>query len=307
MEKKENAESTNREVKVENENLKKLKEDHFHHLAISTNMKHFNSIFSDVKFVCFGGSAQRMERLAKRLQIELNLEMPPGFALTNISSGTDRYVLFKAGPVLCVNHGIGVSSAFVVIHEVIKALYYSRAMDVCFFRVGTSGGLGLEPGMVVLTKKAFDSCLRPYLEIPILGEMVKKDSELDTELNTELMSCSYPEDKFKVVIGNTMCSWDFYEGQGRLDGASCSYDESRKIEFLNKAKNQGILNIEMESLCFGALCKQSNIRAAVVCVVYVNRLEGDQIVESQETLAEWQDRPMTLVIRYMKKRLPASK
>lgn len=44
-----------------------------------------------------------MEMLAKRLQIELKLEMPPGFALTNISSGTDRYVLFKAGPVLCVN------------------------------------------------------------------------------------------------------------------------------------------------------------------------------------------------------------
>ena len=36
-------------MKVENENLKKLKEDHFHHLAIGTNMKHFNSIFSDVK------------------------------------------------------------------------------------------------------------------------------------------------------------------------------------------------------------------------------------------------------------------
>lgn len=47
---------------------------------------------------------------------------------------------------------------------------------------------------------------------PILGEMVKKNSELDTELNTKLKSCSYPEDKFEVVIGNTMCSWDFYEG-----------------------------------------------------------------------------------------------
>ena len=44
-----------------------------------------------------------MERLAKRLQNELNLDVPPGFALTNISSAADRYVLFKAGPVLCVN------------------------------------------------------------------------------------------------------------------------------------------------------------------------------------------------------------
>ena len=36
------------------------------------------------------------------------------------------------------------------------------------------------------------------------------------------------------------------------------------MEFLKKARKQGIFNIEMESLCFGALCKQSNIRGMML-------------------------------------------
>jgi uridine phosphorylase len=34
------------------------------------------------------------------------------------------------------------------------------------------------------------------------------------------------------VVGKTMCCDDFYEGQGRLDGAICEYTEQEKLEFL---------------------------------------------------------------------------
>ena len=45
-----------------------------------------------------------------------------------------------------------------------------------------------------------------------------------------------------------MCCDDFYEGQGRLDGALCDYTEADKMEFLERAKEEGVRNIEMESL-----------------------------------------------------------
>ena len=52
----------------------------------------------------------------------------------------------------------------------------------------------------------------------------------------------------KSFIGKTMCCDDFYEGQARLDGAICNYNEADKMKFLDKAHKAGVVNIEMESL-----------------------------------------------------------
>lgn len=49
-------------------------------------------------------------------------------------------------------------------------------------------------------------------------------------------------------------------GQARLDGAFCSYTEKDKQEYLTKAKEAGVHNIEMESSAFAAMCKLSGLR-----------------------------------------------
>ena len=49
-----------------------------------------------------------------------------------------------------------------------------------------------------------------------------------------------------------MTADDFYEGQGRLDGAICDYTEDDKMAFLERAYEKGVRNIEMESLTFAA-------------------------------------------------------
>lgn len=68
-----------------------------------------------------------------------------------------------------------------------------------------------------------------------------------------------------------------FSGQGRLDGAFCDYTEKEKLEFLHKVHNNNILNMEMESLAFAALTHHAGIRAAVICVTLLNRLNGDQV------------------------------
>lgn len=40
-------------------------------------------------------------------------------------------------------HGIGTPSLMVILHEILKLLHYAGAQDVKFFRMGTSGGLGI--------------------------------------------------------------------------------------------------------------------------------------------------------------------
>ena len=66
-------------------------------------------------------------------------------------------------------------------------------------------------------------------------------------------------------------------GQGRIDGAVCQYDLEDKMEFLKKAEEKGIVNIEMECIVLGALCHACNVRCACVCVTLLDRLEGDQV------------------------------
>lgn len=110
-------------------------------------------------------------------------------------------------------------------------LHYAEAQDVKFFRIGTSGGLGLEPGTVVITKTAVNALLEPFSEQVILGKVVRFPTTLDEQLQKQLLECS---GEILTATGNTMCTHDFYEGQGRLDGAdnnerNKNLDESKKI------------------------------------------------------------------------------
>lgn len=49
-------------------------------------------------------------------------------------------------------------------------------------------------------------------------------------------------------------------GQGRLDGAFCSYTEKDKLDYLRKARDAGVCNIEMESSVFASMCKMSGLK-----------------------------------------------
>jgi uridine phosphorylase len=84
-----------------------------------------------------------------------------GTTFENISEQSDRYSMYKVGPVLSVNHGIGCPSMSILIHELIKLLHYAECKDVTFFRIGTCGGVGIEPGTLVVTEEAVDGKFRP--------------------------------------------------------------------------------------------------------------------------------------------------
>lgn len=72
--------------------------------------------------------------------------------------------MFKVGPVLCISHGMGVPSMSIVLHEVIKLLSHAKARDPVFFRLGTCGGVDVDPGNVVITEESLDGLLRPVFE-----------------------------------------------------------------------------------------------------------------------------------------------
>uniref|UniRef100_A0A8I3RWI2 Uridine phosphorylase 1 n=1 Tax=Canis lupus familiaris TaxID=9615 RepID=A0A8I3RWI2_CANLF len=248
-------------VQPANPNVATMPEDVLYHLSLSTSTHDLPAMFGDVKFVCVGGSPTRMEAFAKYMAKELGLDHP-GAEYPNICAGTDRYAMFKVGPVLSVSHGIGIPSTSVMLHEVIKLLYHARCSDVTVIRIGTSGGIGLEPGSVVVTQQAVDASFSPMFEQMVLGKRVVQRTDLDQELAKELMQCATDLPEFPTVLAKTMCTSDFYEGQGRLDGALCSYTEKDKQDYLRAAHAAGIRNIEMESSVLAAMCSACGIPGA---------------------------------------------
>ncbi|XP_033116792.1 uridine phosphorylase 2-like [Anneissia japonica] len=96
--------------------------------------------------------------------------------------------------------------------------------------------------------------------------MVKRNTELSEDLMNALLGCKHESDNFKVVKGNTIGTFGFYECQGRLDGAVCKYSKDEKMDYLHRAYEKGVRNFEMEAPCFGAMCKITGIQGMRIAV-----------------------------------------
>ncbi|XP_073980187.1 uridine phosphorylase 1 isoform X2 [Rhodnius prolixus] len=290
-------------VKLCNPHIELMDQDILYHLALGSGSHDLVEMFGDVKFVCMGGTPKRMQEFAHYIMGEIGHKLPAGTMLQDISQYSYRYSMYKVGPVLSISHGMGIPSVGILLHEVIKLMYHAKVKDPVFFRIGTSGGIGLEGGTVVISEQAVDGLMRPCYELPVLGKLIQRPAILDKKLVRELKALHSPEDPYDTITGKTLCTTDFYEGQGRLDGAFCDFSEADKMAYLEKVHKSGVVNMEMESLAFAALTHHAGIKSAVICVTIVDRLKGDQIHVPKEVLDEWQVRPQTLVSRYIKKYL----
>lgn len=289
-------------VHLENPHLKSLNPDILYHLNLDTTQD-LEKMFGDVKFVCMGGTPKRMKEFADYIMEEINFILPTGTQLQDICMHSYRYSLYKIGPVLSASHGVGVPSISILLHEIIKLVHHAKCKDPIFFRLGTCGGIGLAGGTVIISDEAVDGMCNKYYELPILGKLVQKPCVFDKDLIEELKSLAVPNSSYEVVTGKTLCALDFYEGQARLDGAFCDYTQEDKMSYLEQLQGNGIKNFEMESVSFGALTHQAGIKAAVVCVSLLDRLQSDQITISNEIFKEWEKRPQELIGRYIKKAL----
>ncbi|KAH8414343.1 hypothetical protein KR215_003581, partial [Drosophila sulfurigaster] len=290
-------------VELKNPNLKNMSSDYLYHLTINVantvDTSDIQQQFGDVKVVCMGGTSSRMRDLALYLRNVLgnsDTSEPIDLAATG-----HRYALFKEGPVLLASHGVGSSTASVVLHELLKLLKYAKCQDPVIIRIGTCGGVGVAPGTVVVTKNAFNGYLRNEHEIPILGKRVVRPAYFPEQVIQDILKHgNRSEDGFDTIIANTMSTDCFYEGQGRIDGAVCEYDDAAKLEFLKECHKLGIRNIEMEATMLSSLTLQAGVKAADICVTIVNRLNGDQVEITPETKKAFEQRPFLIVGRYIK-------
>lgn len=86
----------------------------------------------------------------------------------------------------------------------------------------------------------------------------------------------------KSLYRHTYEKFEFFNSteQARLDGAFCDFSESDKMTFLRNLQKNGVVNIEMEAIPFAAMTYEAGIRAADLCVTFLDRLQGDQVIGS---------------------------
>ncbi|XP_058791318.1 uridine phosphorylase 1-like isoform X1 [Phymastichus coffea] len=290
-------------VHLQNRNLQSLDQDILYHLSLGTRSHDLVEMFGDVKFVCMGGSAKRMEHFADYAMSQLADVFPAGTVVQDLQDHSHRYSMYKVGPVLSISHGIGTPSLQILLHEVIKLMHYARVKDPVFVRIGTSGGIGVEPGTVVVSDGAVNELMEPYHEQAVCGKMVKRSTKLNQDLAREIRDLRRQSDEFQVVNAKTMCAMDFYEGQGRLDGAFCYHTEEDKVQYLRELHKAGVRNIEMEATCFAAVTHLASIRSAIVCVTFLDRFKGDQVCPPKSVLSQWEVRPQEIVCRFIRRHL----
>jgi len=286
-------------VQVKNANLNKLTVDHFYHFMIDSETTDLKEKFGDTKFVVMGGSEGRMSKFALALYNKLKdvMKLESDCAENDLAKKGGRYCMFKVGPALIMNHGMGFGSLSIAMHELLKMLHYAGATDVSFLRLGTCGGVGQEPGTICITEKGYTELLQPFFPVPACGKVIETPTNASAEFNAEIIKV-IEGFGFKYKTGNTVATNCFYEGQGRLDGAFCDYDEAQKFAWLREiSEKHKIINFEMESALFLSMCLRAKVRAACACVAMVNRLNTDQIVNPKEELVSFVQNLVEVVLQ----------
>ena len=60
---------------------------------------------------------------------------------------------------------MGHSSIMILLHELIKLMQYAKVRDPIFIRMGTSGGIDVPSGTVVIATQALNDYLEPCFEM----------------------------------------------------------------------------------------------------------------------------------------------
>jgi len=257
--------------------------------------------FQDVEVVCLMGSADRAKAFANKLVDVFPAYGPIGDSLAK----TDRCNLFKVGKVVSLSHGMGNPSCLIFLHEVAKLMFHAKAdySKLKFVRMGTSGGVGVPSGTVCFAEEACDAEMRMGYEHVALGRKQMWPAKADLALNDEIIEANTSAGHgFLLKKGITMATDDYYEGQGRRDGAlEPWYTEEEKLEFLRKASSLGVVNIEMEATCFLFFFNRLGARATIIAAALLDRLNGDQHNDGPVAIKEYSARPQLVVIEWLKK------
>ena len=260
-------------------------------------------LFHDVQYVCMQGSPARAKDFACKLTHSLLGLNIADFEPKNMLKDS-AFHCYRVGNILSISHGMGAASMLTLLHDISKVMYFAGNRDIEYIRIGTSGGIGIEAGSVILTDTVYMPNLVPGYKVSALGRDIIYPTGMSVALNNKILAAQPDNLDFKVLSGNSIAADDFYLGQARFDGAlKLSYDAEKRRQYFSQIMQLNILNFEMESAALASFCNRAEIPATMIATTLINRVEGDQITATPETLAIYSDRSHIITLNYLRSEL----
>ncbi len=272
--------------------------DVYYHLGVTSEDPLLEQL-RGLRAIIMGGSGARMKEFAQRWS-----DLNDGAQVLAFPK-EDRFVTRYSAGVLFISHGMGMPSASIAVQELMRLVYFVKrgdlaALDEIFWaRVGTSGGVGLPAGTVVVTTEGLMPDLRPYRVLKGNAGERWFECTFPAGVRDEILRASAGSG-ISVTSGATVATSEFFLEQHRLDGAICIDDLESKMSWLQWLHENGVKNIEMEGAMFaGCLNEWGFSKFAMICCTLLNRLEGDQVTSTPEQLHRYAENAGDVLFAYL--------
>lgn len=273
-------------------------EDVYYHFGIASSDPILDGL-RDVRAVIMAGSGGRIKEFAQRWSALCGGSEIVAFPKE------DRFVTRYTGGVLFASHGMGMPSASIALQELMRLVFFLKGgdpeamADVFWCRVGTSGGVGLPGGTVVVSSEGLMADLKPYRLLRGGEGEYWFDGHFPPDTYNAIIAANEHTD-FEVVSGKTVAGNEFFLEQFRLDGAVCFETAESKMAWLNWLDQNGVRNIEMEgAMLAGYLNHWGFPKFAMICCTLLNRLEGDQVTATPEQLHKFSEDSGVALFNYL--------
>ncbi len=274
-------------------------EDVYYHFGVASTDPILENL-RDVRAVIMAGSGGRIKEFADRWSA-----LNGGTPIVAFPK-EDRFVTRYTGGVLFASHGMGMPSASIALQELMRLVFFLKRGDldalaeVFWCRVGTSGGVGLPGGTVVVSSEGLMADLKPYRLLRGGDGEYWFDGHFPSATYDAIIAANDHTD-FEVVSGKTVAGNEFFLEQFRLDGAVCFETPETKMAWLEWLDRNGVRNIEMEgAMLAGYLNHWGFPKFAMICCTLLNRLEGDQVTATPEELHKFSEDSGVALFNYLK-------
>ena len=273
-------------------------EDVYYHFGVASTDPILAKL-RDVKAVIMAGSGGRIKEFAQRWS-----ELNAGSEIVAFPK-EDRFVTRYTAGVLFASHGMGMPSASIALQELMRMVFFLKAgdldaMDEVFWcRVGTSGGVGLPGGTVVVSSEGLMADLKPYRLLNGGTGEYWFDGRFPAATSQAIIAANEHTD-FEIVAAKTVAGNEFFLEQFRLDGAICLETPETKMGWLRWLHDNGVANIEMEgAMLAGYLNWWGFSQFAMICCTLLNRLEGDQVTATAAQLHKYSEDSGVALFNYL--------
>lgn len=281
-----------------NPRFQELETDYLYHFGIDSRSTNMRAMFGDVQYVILNRFNEDASVLTHEFAKqwygieENNFDFKPLFK-------TERYHLYKTGPVLNISHGIGAQSMLIALNELVKLLFHADVYDATFLKIGPAGGIGLDVGSMMIATEVVNHHFKPIMNTIACGEEYTYPTHCDSRFVADFLAFAQLHDML-LESGKIMSASDYHDGQGRLSGfLPLPYSAEERDDYLKRAEIAGIKAIDMEALYFSGFCHQLEIPAGIIALIAVDRQVCDDIPINKEKQLDIQQRAARLVSRYI--------